>query len=209
MSLTGMALSVFLLAHVAGNLLILVNPLLFNDYAYALTKNKAFLYTAEAGLIAVFVLHIVMAIKLSRANREARPERYEVRANSGRSRRFWGSSNMGITGTLILIFLVFHIWHFKYGESYPTVQNGVEMRDLAKNVIDDFQRLEYVAIYVAALLLVGLHLLHGFRSAFETLGLATTRWDSAFKIASRVYVVGVIGGFLLIPIAIFLKGGAL
>jgi len=208
MALTGLGLSLFLLAHVAGNLIILVSTEAFNQYAYTLTSNLALLYIAEAGLIALFVVHIWMAISLTRRNRASRPVPYYRVTNTGRSRRFWGSSNMAISGFAILAFVVYHILHFKFGASYPTVQNETPMRDLARLVFEEFAKPSQVAIYEIALLLLGTHLWHGFRSLWDTLGVGTTRCDQLVKRLTHGYVVVVIGGFMIIPLWIYMVGGA-
>lgn len=204
MSLTGMALSLFLLLHLAGNLMILANAQKYNEYSHMLVTNPLIL-PAEFGLIALVALHIYMAIRLSRQNRAARPIAYEVRANTGRSRRWLGSSNMGITGSLILAFIVYHIIHFKFGEFIPTVQGGVEMRDLASLVKHEFSEEGEVALYVIAMVVIMLHLLHGLRSIWDTLGVATTVWDKVFLWVSRIFVVGVMGGFILIPLMLYFR----
>jgi succinate dehydrogenase / fumarate reductase cytochrome b subunit len=208
MALTGLGLALFLLAHVAGNLVILVSTTAFNQYAHALTSNLALLYTAEAGLIALFVVHIVLAIQLTRRNRAARPVAYYRVSNTGRSRRFWGSSNMAISGLVILIFIVYHILHFKFGPSYSTIEGETPMRDLARLVFEEFAKPSQVAIYEIALLMLGMHLWHGFRSLWDTLGVGTSRCDKLIKRITHAYVIVVIGGFMMIPLWIFLTGGA-
>ena len=208
MALTGLGLSLFLLAHVAGNLIILVSTEAFNQYAFTLTSNLALLYTAEAGLIALFVVHIWMAIQLTRRNRASRPVPYYKVTNTGRSRRFWGSSNMAISGFAILAFVVYHIMHFKFGPSYPIMQGETEMRDLARLVFEEFAKPSQVAIYEIALLLLGTHLWHGFRSLWDTLGVGTSKCDRMIKCITRAYVLVVIGGFMIIPLWIYIAGGA-
>ncbi len=206
MALTGILLCLFLLTHVAGNMTILIDPDLFNAYAFSLTSNKTFLYTAEAGLIGIFLLHIYAAIKLTRLNRRARPVPYEFESNTGRSRRSWMSSNMGLTGTLILLFLIFHIRNFKFGDVMMTEVHGIEMRDLAFNVIKDFQQPIYVWIYVLAMVVLIWHLLHATRSFFATLGLENSKTLSISQNFSRVFVILVGGGFILIPLWIYFVG---
>lgn len=204
MSATGMGLSLFLLMHVAGNLLILVNAEKFDEYAHMLTSNPLLL-PAELGLLALIALHIYMAIRLTRQNKAARPVAYQVRANTGRSRRWWPSSNMGITGTLILAFIVYHIIHFKYGTNTMVERGGVQMRDLSGLVKSEFQELSEVIIYVTAMVVIMLHLLHGVRSVWDTLGVAKTKCDYFFLWLSRIFVVGVMSAFILIPLSLYFR----
>jgi succinate dehydrogenase / fumarate reductase cytochrome b subunit len=204
MSLTGMGLSLFLLLHVAGNLMILADAQKYNEYSHMLISNPLLL-PAEFGLILLVALHIYTAIRLSRRNQTARPVAYEIKSNTGRSRRWFGSSNMGITGTIILAFIVYHIIHFKYNPHIPTIQNEIKMRDLATLVKGEFHEGDEVFIYVVAMVVIMLHLLHGIRSMWESLGVATTVWDKFFLWMSRIFVVGVMGGFILIPLAIYFR----
>ncbi len=206
LGLTGLALSLFLLTHVAGNLLILVSAEKFNRYALSLSDLGALLYVAEAGLIALFVVHMALAIRLSIQNRAARPQSYYMNVNTGRSRRTWGSSHMLITGLLILLFIIYHLIHFKFGETQMLSLQGREMRDLAGLVKSEFQELPEVLIYVFALLILLLHLRHGFRSLFETFGLAQSRFETLFRRFTTIYVYAVMGGFILIPLVIYFGG---
>lgn len=206
MAVTGLLLSFFLLAHVAGNLLILVSPELFNEYAYTLTSNKLLLFSAEAGLIAIFVAHIIAAVKVTKRNRAARQSRYQVKANSGRSRRTWYSSYMAVSGLFLLVFIIIHLLDFKFGEETMIVQNGVEMRDLASLVIHEFSETGESLFYVVAMLLLATHLLHGVRSAFATTGLEYPKLSKAIRGLVNLFVVAVIGGFITIPVWIYFIG---
>lgn len=203
LAVTGLALSLFLLMHVAGNLILLVNTEKFNQYAFNLESMGPILYLAEAGLIAIFLVHLVMAIRITIKNRSARPEPYYLRANTDRSRRTWGSSNMLLTGSTIFFFVIYHLNQFKFASHEMIQSNGVSMRNLAGTVIHEFKETEEVVIYIIALALITLHLRHGFRSLFDTLGLVNSKFDRLFRIFSMVYVYGVMGGFMLIPLWIY------
>jgi succinate dehydrogenase / fumarate reductase cytochrome b subunit len=198
-----MALSLFLLVHLLGNLSLLMNTEKFNLYAHSLESLGLLLYVAEGGLVVLFLMHILVAIRLTLQNRAARPEPYYLKKDTGRSRRTWGSSHMILTGGAILIFLVYHLIHFKYGPSDLVIRNGVEMRDLAGLVLREFRELDEVIIYLAALTLITFHLRHGFRSLFDTLGVAQSKFESFFRWFSLVYVYAVMGGFILIPLWIY------
>ncbi len=207
MALTGLALSLFLFTHVAGNLLVLVDTAKFNEYAWALENLGPLLWAAEIGLIALVVGHLVMAVQVTRRNRSARPEVYYKRESSGRSRRSLGSSTMALSGVLILVFIVYHITHFKYGETAMLEHQGKPMRDLAGLVVAEFSDISEVLIYTVALVAIGLHLRHGFRSLFDTLGVASARFERCFKGFSEIYVITVVAGFIAIPWAIYLGVG--
>jgi len=206
MALTGMLLCGFLLIHMLGNLLILFSPEAYNLYSFNLTSNKIFLYTAEVGLLGLTLLHILVAIKLSIHNRRSRPERYQYKKNTSLSRRSWYSSNMIITGGIILYFIVTHLLEFRFGEEIMTEQKSVPMRDIAASVIGEFQDLEDVIFYIVAITLLMLHILHGLRSAFASLGLEYPRYEKSFHVLSRLFVFGVSAGFIVIPIWIYFVG---
>lgn len=207
MALTGLGLSLFLLMHLLGNLIILSDANKFNLYAHSLESMGPLLIAAEVGLILVFIFHIIVAVKLTLQNRRARPVAYVHRSNTGRSRRSLGSSYMIVSGTIILLFIIFHILDFKFGNPQVIQENGVQMRDLAGLVKHEFSELGDVIFYVVALVLIGIHLWHGFRSLFDTLGVATSRWECLFHKVSQIYVALVTGGFVLIPIWLYLCGG--
>ena len=107
---------------------------------------------------------------------------------------------------VILLFLIFHIRNFKFGEEVMTFQDGQEMRDLAFNVINDFQQPFYVLIYVVAMLILIMDLLHATRSFFATLGLESSRTLALSECFSRIFVLLVGGGFILIPLWIYFVG---
>ncbi len=206
MSLTGLGLALFLITHVAANLLVLVDGAKLNAYSHALISNEALLFSAEAGLLGIFLLHIYVAIRLTRMNRAARPIAYASMKDTGRSRRWFGSSNMGITGLLILIFVIYHLIHFKWGTYYTTIQDGVEMRDLSALIREEFHETFEVLLYVGAMIVIAIHLWHGIRSLFDTLGVAKSSWDKLFWALSRAYVILVMGGFTMIPLWIYFLG---
>ena len=128
MGLTGLLLCGFLISHLIGNCLIYLGPEAFNTYAHTLITNPL-IYVAEAALLAIFLTHIGLAIKLTIENKQARPQGYYLKVPTGRGSTI-ASSTMPINGMLTLVFLVFHIWLFKFGRHYSVTYQGVEMRDL-------------------------------------------------------------------------------
>jgi succinate dehydrogenase / fumarate reductase cytochrome b subunit len=202
-SLTGLALSLFLLMHMAGNLIVLMSIEKFNQYALNLESMGLLLYLAEVGLVSIFLLHIYMAIRLTMRNRAARPDANVLRADTERSRRTWGSSHMLLSGFVILLFVIYHLKQFKFAGHEILLTNGVQMRNLGKTVIGEFHETQELIIYLVALTFITLHLRHGFRSLFDTLGIVNTKWDPIFRWFSVIYVYAVMGGFFLIPLWIY------
>lgn len=179
MALTGLGLIGFLLGHLAGNMLLFVGADAFNFYGHKLTSNPL-IYVAEAGLLAMFLTHIGLAFKLVLENNAARPQKYYMKSKTGRGSTF-ASSTMPYTGLIILVFVISHLMHFKYGAYYTTIVDGVEMRDLYRVVIEYFRNPIWVGWYVFAMLALGLHLSHGFQSTFQSLGINHPKYTPIIK----------------------------
>ncbi|MFQ5771522.1 MAG: succinate dehydrogenase, partial [bacterium] len=137
----------------------------------------------------------------------ARPVGYQKKASAGgTSKKTISSTTMIYTGILIFVFLAIHLKTFKYGTYYTTNVNGVEMRDLHRLVIEVFQQLGYVIWYVAAMVLVGFHLRHGFWSAFQSLGANHPRYMPIIYGVGIILAIVLAVGFLGIPIWIYFTG---
>lgn len=201
MGITGLIWSGFVLTHMLGNLLIFVGPEAYNSYSHALISNKLIL-AAEAFLVITLLSHVVMAVILTLKNKGARPTRYAMEP-SGEKAASLASKTMSIQGPLILAFVIFHLVTFKFGEVYTTTVNGVEMRDIFRNVQEAFVQPIPVIGYVLAMILIGFHLSHGFGSAFQSLGLNHKSYEKRIKTLSWIYATIVAAGFLSQPIYIF------
>ncbi|WON95762.1 succinate dehydrogenase cytochrome b subunit [Sphingobacterium sp. UGAL515B_05] len=239
MSLTGIFLCLFLVVHLVGNLQLFKDDagLAFNKYAYFMTHFtpiKVFSYLLYASVI----VHVIYAITLSMKNKAARPigyAKYDGQANSK-----WNSRNMGILGTVILVFLATHMsnfwWKFhndevpyieyrtdlatgqttvrelqasEFHDYQETVENNVQIlkaRDLYKQVDFAFKNVALVALYVIAMAALAFHLIHGFQSAFQTLGFNHRRYIGIIR-AIGVWVFGVLIpiGFAIMPLFFFFK----
>lgn len=198
MALTGAGLIGFTLSHLLGNFLILVGADTFNEYGHALISNPL-IYVAEAILVGMFLLHIFLAAILRIQNKLARPKNYAVKVKTGRGETF-ASSTMPYTGMILLIFLILHLINFKYGSNYPTVVDGVQMRDLYRTVIEYFANPLYVAWYVFAMVALGVHTSHGFWSMFQSWGFEHPKYTPCIKALSLGYGVFVAVGFSVLAI---------
>jgi succinate dehydrogenase / fumarate reductase cytochrome b subunit len=201
MALTGLGLCGFVLIHMAGNMLIFVGPEAYNTYSHKLVTNP-FIYIAEAGLLFLFVLHVLLALGLTVLNKVARSDRY-ARSTNGEKGVSISSKTMIYQGLLILVFVVYHLITFKFGHEYFVTYHGEEMRDIFRLVIEVFQSPQYVAWYIVCLLGLGMHLSHGFASSLQTFGLNHPRYNFGIKVASWTYTVIVTGGFISQPIYVF------
>jgi succinate dehydrogenase / fumarate reductase cytochrome b subunit len=208
--LTGLLLCGFIVAHLIGNLLLLVGREAFNEYAYFLEHlgHGYAVYVMEAGLIAIFLFHAVSGIQVALDRRSARSSRYAVTASAGgASRKTIASRSMILTGIVLLLFVPLHVAAFKYGvggEFRMTTVHGEPFRDLYGLVVDAFNQAPIAALYVAVMLLLGTHLRHGFWSAFQSLGATNPRYLPVIYSVGYAFAVVIAFGFLFIPVYIFL-----
>lgn len=209
MGITGLLLVGFTVTHLLGNLLLYPKDgTLFNQYAEKLASFGPLLYVAEVALAAFFLFHAVTGIRLALAARRATPTKYAVSASKGGpSKSGLASNNMAITGTILLVFLVLHIIHFKFGagvdEGYVATLPSGEARDLHRLVVEQFKNPIIVALYTGVMLVLAIHLRHGVWSAFQSLGL--TRDTNSGKIYAIGGLIGILlgVGFLTIPVYIY------
>lgn len=207
MAITGLGLLVFIVGHLAGNLLVLGGPDTFNGYAAALKSRPVLLWTARVGLIALFVIHIVLSLWTKLRDREARPIRYAVEATRVAS---FASRNMLVTGLLILAFLLYHLAHFTLGWTNPADFPGHDPLDpnapntVFSMVVHGFRRPGISILYGVAMVLLGLHISHGFSSLFQHLGLWGQRFARWIRAAGVAVAVAIGALFVLIPVSILL-----
>lgn len=208
--LTGVALLIFVIAHLAGNLtLFSSNPQAFNEYTYVLENMGLLLYIAEAGLILVFGIHAYIGLSIWWNRKKARPQKYAVyTSKGGPSRQGLSSRSMAFTGFILLIFLVLHINQFKFGDTeLITLANGQEGRDLKSLVVDTFLNPVYAFGYTFVMILLGVHLGHGVWSAFTSLTMKSKKFSALFYTVGAIVAIALAVGFLFIPLYIYFGGG--
>jgi succinate dehydrogenase / fumarate reductase cytochrome b subunit len=209
MALTGLGWCGFVLAHMLGNLLFLVGPEAYNNYGNNITGNKEFYYLAEAGLVAMLVIHVFAAMLVVVANRRARPIGYAVSPQtSPKTAATFASRTMALSGLLVLVFIVFHLITFRFGPEYPFPYKGQEIRDLHRLMVEVFQSAGYTAWYLVALSVLSLHLQHALWSSLQTMGWIPLGKEAGIRKLSYAFGILVSVGFALNPIYIFfLRGG--
>ncbi len=204
-ALTGLALFLYLIVHLGGNLLILLGASSYNGYAAMLLSNPL-LVPVEIGLTAIFIIHIYKAIVMWWDNRKARPSRYYKKEWAGDpSRKSVASSTMIYTGLITLFFIVLHVKMFKYGNVQRIGPNQEE--DLFSLVTGTFHDPLWVLFYEVCLVVLGFHLWHGFSSAFESLGIHRSRSNAGIVRLGKVLAIVIAGGFFFIPIWAYFFGG--
>jgi succinate dehydrogenase / fumarate reductase cytochrome b subunit len=205
-------LFLFVIGHLAGNLLLFVGADAFNAYAHKLISLGVLLYVIEAILVTAFLVHMVTAISVTWNNWKARPDRYKVSAGQGEPSRMTISSKTMIwTGLVLLVFLVVHLITFKYGpgieQGYVVELDGEPVRDLYRLVVESYGQVGYTAFYVVCMALLGFHVRHGFWSAIQSLG------GFHPKLTPVAYSLGLFAaavlaaGFIVIPVWFYFAGG--
>ena len=206
MSITGLFLCSFLVVHLIGNLQLFNNDggAAFNIYSRIMGTNPI-IRTMEIVLLLGFLFHIYDAIVITRRNKAARPIGY---VNSHpEENSTWASRNMGLLGTVILVFLIIHLWNLfvpaRFGGLEGVVIEDVEYDNLYLKVVQSFQIWWYVALYVIAMIALAYHLIHGFQSAFQSLGLDHKKYTPFIQKFGYAFSVIVCLGFAIIPLYFF------
>jgi succinate dehydrogenase / fumarate reductase cytochrome b subunit len=198
---TGLALVLYLVVHIAGNLMVFGGPAFFNKYAYTLESNPL-IPVVEIGLLLIFLAHVYKTVSMFLANQQARPARYVQKKPAGHtSRKSFASTTMIFSGLWLLLFIVIHVKAFRYGTEYAWAEGG---RDLYRLEIENFANPLIVAFYVLSMFVVGSHLWHGASSAFQSLGFDHPRWTPRIRATGKVLAVLIAGGFITIAIWAYL-----
>ncbi|MFM7586363.1 MAG: succinate dehydrogenase cytochrome b subunit [Bacteroidota bacterium] len=211
MSLTGLFLILFLVVHLVGNLQLLAGDegVAFNRYSHFMS-NSLLIQTVSKLNFTFILLHVLYSIWLTRTNAAARPVGYAGKAVQAQSA--WNSRNMGILGTLVLVFLIVHLKGFWYqlkfeSPAYTTLPlpgGGSEVVVNAYEVVRvAYSEAWYVGVYLLGLLAVGIHLHHGFRSAFQTLGLGYSSYSQTIRSVGVAFAWIVPALFALIPVMMY------
>ena len=194
MAITGLGFCVFLISHLAGNLIIYAGNDAFNSYAERLHTLGPILILAEIGLLFLGVVHVSTGVYLFFQNFRARPGRYKKKKNAGG--RTIGSSTMPYTGFLILIFIIFHLIDFHFVEKADTT--------IYQIVLETFSNPGYTIFYILSMAVVATHIDHGFWSLFQTLGINNLEYMPILRIVSSAFSLFVGIGFGSLPVFITL-----
>jgi len=213
MGLSGLMLCGFIVVHLIGNLTLLnPDPDPFNKYSHFLTQELgSAIYVAEVILAAIFLIHFIYAIIVTIDNWKARPKGYALTTNARHtSKKTIASTTMIYTGAVIIVFLVWHLLHFKYGEiMITTTADGKVVRDLYSLVYQFYGNIINVVLYLLVMTLLGFHLSHGFWSAFQSLGLNGRRFTPLVYMLGTVFAVVMAIGFIFLPVWIYAITGGL
>ena len=204
-AVTGIILIGFIVGHLIGNLQIFLGPEAVNRYAEGLRALGPLLWVVRIFLLAVVVLHIYFTIRLVIDNRKARPEAY---AKKDHVKATFASRSMGLSGLLLLAFIIYHIAHFTVRVTDPRFAllkaDPLNRYDVYSMMVYGFQNVLVSGIYIVAMFLLALHLSHGSSSFFQSLGLNDKKLTPKLATAGRIFAWLIFAGYTSIPLAVLL-----
>jgi len=199
MAITGLFLISFLLVHCSLNALIFLNDggAAFNEGAEFMGTNPI-IRTMEIVLFAGLLLHIFDGLRLWFENKSKRPVAYAKVDGAANSK--WYSRSMGLLGTLLLLFLILHLKHFWY---FSRLTAGLEDHTLYAEMQDVFMNPVVVVVYVLGCISLGYHLLHGFSSAFQSIGWNHPKYTPGIKLVGAIFSIVIPAVFAAMPVAFY------
>lgn len=198
MAISGLALSLFLVVHLSGNLLLYAGPEVFNAYAEKLQSLGPLLWIARLGLLFILILHVTVAINLTLENKRARPISYAYEKTVQAS---IASRSMGITGFLIFLFICFHLAHYSFRITNPEIDMISSKYEM---VVTAFKSPLVSSFYILSMLVMGVHAWHAVSSLWLTLGINHPFIKKGLHILGPIYAVIIGGGFAFLPISVLL-----
>jgi succinate dehydrogenase / fumarate reductase cytochrome b subunit len=212
MAVSGLVLFLFVVGHLAGNLQIFLGPEAINRYGHFLQSNPELIWPARLVLLLMVGLHIWSAAKLSLENKAARPIPYSAYQPVAAS---YASRTMLMSGTIIFIFIIYHLLHFTVQVQYInlTGQNFVDFtdpekrHDIFKMMVVGFRNPLVSGFYIVGMALLCLHLSHGTSSMFQSLGWKNEGYRRFLDNLARIVALVIFVGYISIPLAILLGYG--
>jgi succinate dehydrogenase / fumarate reductase cytochrome b subunit len=197
MAVTGAILLGFVLGHMIGNLTVYIGPEAINGYGVFLREflHGWALWVVRGVLLAAVILHIWSATSLTLTSRKARPVAY---ARMEWRESTYASRTMRWSGVLIFVFVVYHLMHFTFGNAHPSFIEG----DVYHNFIAGFRSVPVSIAYIVAMVLLGLHMRHGFWSMFQTLGVSHPRYIAMAKAGASIFAAVIVLGNISFPLAV-------
>jgi succinate dehydrogenase / fumarate reductase, cytochrome b subunit len=209
---SGLILIAFLVFHLLGNLSILIDsPNALNIYASKLNNLGIVRQIFEMILLAAFSIHIFYAVTIARKNSQARtqPYYYPLKSVGNSSRSSIFSRSMIYTGPLLLLFIIIHLKMFLFGagmtDGHTIEVNGESIRDLQRLIKETFDRPINSAFYILMMIPLGFHLRHGFKSAWQSLGIDPNTSELFDRLSIGIAIV-ISSGFAIVPMSIYWMG---
>lgn len=199
MALSGLFLVSFLLLHVAVNAISLFSADIYNMASEFMGTNWLVQAVMQPILILGVIIHFVMGIRLELQNRSAREVKYAM--YKGSANASWMSRNMIISGLVVLAFLALHFYDFWFPEMKFKYMDGLSDPDrYYHEMVEKFHSPVRVSIYVVSFILLSLHLLHGFQSSFQSMGVNSKKYTPFIQKLGNVFAVIVPALFIIIAL---------
>jgi succinate dehydrogenase / fumarate reductase cytochrome b subunit len=195
MAVTGAILFLFVIGHMAGNMLLYRGPEALNAYAAHLQALGALLWAVRLGLLAATAAHVWAATALTITNWRAQPLGYREREYLAST---YASRTMVWSGPILALFVIYHIAHFTLGSVHPAFVPG----NVYHNVVTGFQQPLVSAFYILAMLALGLHLYHGAWSMLQTLGVNHPRYNALRQAVAVLFAFALVAGNISFPLAV-------
>jgi len=196
MAATGAILLLFVIGHLIGNLQVYSGPEALNGYAAFLRSIPRVLWPVRLVLLFCLTVHVVSAIQTTIQSMRGRRSPYRhARRHLAAT---WPSRTMRITGPLLLLYLIYHILHLTTGTVHSSFVEG----DVYHNVVEGFSDPAVSALYIVAMLALGLHLVHGVWSMFQSVGLNNKSWTDRLRLLAVVATGLIVLGNISIPVAV-------
>ena len=213
MAITGMAMFLFVVAHMVGNLQIFLGAEEINRYGAFLQGNVELLWPARIGLLVIISLHIWSAVRLTAENRAARPQAYARHELVVAS---YASRTMMMSGLIIFAFIIFHLLHYTVqvpavnftGQDFKGLEDAQHRHDVFKMIILGFRNPVVSLFYIVAMSLLFLHLSHGVGAMFQSLGWRNPAYAPLIARFAVVATWLVFLGYISIPIAVLFGYGS-
>ena len=208
MAVTGLALFLFVIAHMAGNLQIYLGRDSINTYAEFLKSKPGLLWSARIALLALAIMHITAALQLVSENKDARPVKYAEGKPTGAS---LASRTIFVSGLVIFAFIIYHLMHFTFGVTNPNFMSlkdpsdPLGRHDVYQMMITGFSDPLVSAFYIISMALLCMHLSHGVSSMFQSLGIRNKSNLHAIHMAARLAAIVIFIGNVSIPVAVMAK----
>jgi succinate dehydrogenase / fumarate reductase, cytochrome b subunit len=207
MAITGCALFLFVIGHLVGNLQIFMGPDVINHYGHFLQTNWEIKWPARIGLLAMVVLHIVSAVRLTAENRAARDTAYEVYKPVAST---YASRTMMMSGLIIAAFVIYHLLHYTLlvpqvnltGQNFANFKDAQGRHDIFRMMVEGFSHPVVTAFYILGVGLLCLHLSHGVSSMFQSLGWKKAYYAPMIQKTARALAFAIFIGYVSIPAAV-------
>lgn len=207
MAVTGLAMFFFVVGHLAGNMQVFLGPESLNRYGAFLHDLGELLWLVRAALLAIIILHIWAAAKLTRENLAARPQPY---AQQDLVVASYASRTMIWSGLIIGAFIIFHLLHYTFevqavngtGLDFTTLIDDKDRHDVYAMVLLGFRNPIVSGFYVVAMILLCLHLGHGIGAMFQSLGWKNNTYAPVINCLSQAVSWVIAAGYVSIPIAV-------